>query len=199
VVVFAVQAILPAASANFVTISLGMIPAVVRDLVASPTPFLPDQIGLISYTFLHADIWHIGTNMLFLWVFGDNVEDAMGHVKFLIFYLGAAVLAALAHLVVNPDSTGPLIGASGAVAGVIGAYLVLYPRVRVYTLVRIVVPLPLPIPALWMLGFWIGSQFFYAFVASGEPVAWWAHIGGFAAGVAFVAAFKRPEVKLLGR
>ncbi|NOZ32683.1 MAG: rhomboid family intramembrane serine protease [Alphaproteobacteria bacterium] len=199
VVIFAVQFVLPASSADFLTVSFGMIPIVVRDIVVSPAPFLPDQIGLLSYAFLHADIWHLGTNMLFLWVFGDNVEDAMGHVKFLLFYIGCAILAALAHLAVNPDSAGPLIGASGAVAGIIGAYLMLYPNVRVYTLVRIIIPLPIPVPASWVLGFWIASQVFYAAVASAEPVAWWAHIGGFVAGVVFVAAFKRSEVKLFGR
>jgi membrane associated rhomboid family serine protease len=136
--------------------------------------------------------------MLFLWVFGDNIEDALGHFRFLIFYFACAILAALAHLLFNLDGNGPLIGASGAVAGVMGAYILLFPHVRVFVLAKIVWMIPLPVPAFLMLGFWVASQLFYALFASGEPVAWWAHVGGFVAGVALAPLLRRRGVKLFG-
>jgi membrane associated rhomboid family serine protease len=180
------------------TIVFGMIPVVLRDVVAGPLPGFPDQVTLITYAFLHADWWHLLGNMLFLWVFGDNVEDALGHVKFVLFYLACAVLAALVHVAFNANAFGPLIGASGAVAGVMGAYILLFPHARVYVLFRIVVPIPLPLPAMWMLGVWLAFQLFYAFAAAGEPVAWWAHIGGMAAGAILCVPLKRHDVELLG-
>jgi rhomboid family protein len=161
-------------------------------------PFAPGAT-LVTYMFFHADIFHLVGNMLFLWVFGDNVEDAMGHLKFLTFFFACAAAAAFTHILFNSTSTAPLVGASGAISGIIGAYLVLYPRVRVYMLVRIVIPLPIPIPALWALGAWIGVQLFNALVPTMEPVAWWAHLGGVATGALLVGLFKRPEVELFGR
>src|SRR5690606_22774524 len=146
----------------------------------------------------HGDWLHLLSNMLFLWIFGDNLEDAMGHLKFLVFYLACAVLAALAHLLVFATSNGPLTGASGAVAGVVGGYILLFPHARVFVLLRIVIPIPLPIPALWMLGVWIATQLFYAVIGSDEPIAWWAHLGGVVAGVALTVPFKRREVPLFG-
>ena len=128
----------------------------------------------------------------------DNIEDAFGHFKFLIFYLACAVLAALAHLLFNLDGNGPLIGASGAVAGVMGAYILLYPHARVFVLARIVWLIPLPVPAFWMLGFWIATQLFFVVMGSDEPVAWWAHLGGFAAGLVLAPLFKSRNVPLFG-
>lgn len=180
------------------TIEFGMIPIVVRDLYPAPLPWLPDWAVFVTYAFLHADWLHLLTNMLFLWVFGDNVEDAFGHVKFLAFYLGCAVLAALSHLVFNLDGNGPLVGASGAVAGVMGAYILLFPHARVFVLARIVWLIPLPVPAFWMLGFWIATQAFYVVIGSTEPVAWWAHLGGFASGLMLAPLLKRRDVPLLG-
>ena len=113
-------------------ITYGMIPAVVSGAVEGPAPWLPDHATILTYMFLHADWLHLLSNRLFLWVFGDNVEDAMGHVKYLVFYLACGVLSGLAHLLLFPGAMGPLVGASGAVAGIIGAYLVLYPKVRVF-------------------------------------------------------------------
>jgi membrane associated rhomboid family serine protease len=136
--------------------------------------------------------------MLFLWIFGDNIEDAMGHGRYLVFYFACAVLAGLAHLFFNVDSNGPLIGASGAVAGVMGAYVLLYPHARLFVLAKIFIPIPLPVPAFWMLGFWLLTQLFYAFMGSTEPVAWWAHIGGLVAGVVLAFIFKRQVVPILG-
>ena len=122
----------------------------------------------------------------------------MGHVKFLAFYLLCAVLAGLTHIAFNFNGNGPLIGASGAVAGVMGAYILLYPHAKVFVLFRIVIPIPLPIPALWMLGVWIATQVFYVVIGSEEPVAWWAHLGGVAAGALLAVPFKRREVPLFG-
>lgn len=195
---YLVQSVLPPAAFEQATIDFGMIPIVVRDLYPQPVPWLPDWANLVTYAFLHADWLHLLTNMLFLWVFGDNIEDAMGHLRFALFYLACAVLAALAHLAFNLNGNGPLIGASGAVAGVMGAYVLLYPHARVFVLARIVIPIPLPVPAFWMLGFWVATQLFYVLIGSDEPVAWWAHLGGFAAGLALAAAFKRRQVPLFG-
>ena len=175
-----------------------MIPIVVRNIVPQPLAWVPDQLPLITYAFLHAGWMHMLLNMLFLFVFGDNIEDALGHLRYLLFYLACAALAAGAHLLMNPDSNGPLIGASGAVAGVMGAYIILYPHARLFVLARLFIPLPLPVPAFWFLGFWIASQLFYVLFATAEPVAWWAHIGGMAAGIVLAILLKRNNVQLLG-
>src|SRR6218665_2526856 len=195
---FLVQAVLPQAAFDQATIDFGMIPIVVRDVYPQPVPWLPDWATLVTYAFLHADWMHLLSNMLFLWVFGDNIEDAMGHLRFLVFYLACAVLAALAHLAFNLVGNGPLVGASGAVAGVMGAYILLYPHARVFVLARIVIPIPLPVPAFWMLGFWVASQVFYVVVDPTAPVGWWAHIGGFIAGIVLATVFRRRGVALLG-
>lgn len=193
---FLLQSMLPPAAWDQATIDYGMIPIVVRDIYPQPVPWLPDWATLFTYAFLHIDWLHLLTNMLFLWVFGDNIEDALGHVKFLLFYLACGALAALAHLAFNLNDNSSLIGASGAVAGVMGAYILLYPHARVFVLARIVIPIPLPVPAFWMLGFWIATQLFYAVIGSGGPVAWWAHLGGFAAGMVLVIPLKRRDVAL---
>ena len=198
VLVFLFQSILPPAQFDAVAIQFGMIPLVVRDVAVLTGAPLPAEFTFVTYAFLHADWIHLLTNMFFLWIFGDNIEDALGHVGYFVFYLLCAAAAAGAHLLVNPDMGGPLIGASGAVAGVMGAYVMLYPHARVFVLAKIIIPLPLPLPAFWMLGVWIATQFFYAFVAADEPVAWWAHIGGAAAGAALVPFMKRREVVLFG-
>lgn len=195
---FLVQSLLPPAAFDQATIDFGMIPVVVRDLYPQPVPWLPDWATLVTYEFLHADWLHVLTNMLFLWIFGDNIEDAMGHLKFFLFYIACGVCAALAHLAFNFDGNGPLIGASGAVAGVMGAYVLLYPHARVFVLARIVIPIPLPVPAFWMLGFWVATQLFYVLIGSDEPVAWWAHLGGFVTGVVLAAGLRRRQVPLLG-
>nr|WP_295889655.1 rhomboid family intramembrane serine protease [uncultured Devosia sp.] len=195
---FLLQSVLPQAAFDQATIDFGMIPIVVRNVYPQPVPWLPDWATLVTYAFLHADWLHLLSNMLFLWVFGDNIEDAMGHIKYLLFYLACAVCAALAHLAFNMGDNGPLIGASGAVAGVMGAYILLYPHARVFVLARLVIPIPLPVPAFWMLGFWVATQLFYVVVGSDQPVAWWAHLGGFAAGLVLAAGFRRREVALLG-
>jgi membrane associated rhomboid family serine protease len=196
--VFLLQLAMGSYGFQWFAVEYGMVPIVVRNVVEQPVAWLPDWANLVTYAFLHGDWLHLLSNMLFLWIFGDNIEDALGHVKFLVFYLLCAVLAGLAHLALNFDSTSPLIGASGAVAGVMGAYILLYPHARVFVLMRIVIPIPLPIPALWMLGVWIATQIFNVVVGSQEPVAWWAHLGGIAAGMLLAVPFKRREVPLFG-
>ena len=181
-------------------ISFGVIPAVITDARVLPPEYaiLPEEATLVSYAFLHANFWHLAGNMLFLWVFGDNVEDAVGHVRFLVFYLLCAIGGALAHVAVSPNSELPLIGASGATAGIVTAYLILHPRVRVWVLVfgRI----PLPISALWALGAWIGFQFIAVFGASGSGgVAWWTHIGGIVTGALLIPFMRRRDVPLFDR
>ncbi len=166
----------------------------------APTPVsvealpVPERYTLLSYMFFHGDIFHIFGNMLFLWVFGDNVEDAMGHARFLLFYLACGVLAGLMHTLMQTGSTVPLIGASGAVAGVIAAYLMLHPRIRVWVIALKI--LPLRISALLALGAWIATQVVMVFVPQAGPVAWWAHIGGLIAGAVLVVVLKRPGVPL---
>lgn len=179
--------------------SLGFIPAVVFDY-ATLEPSLvmvPPDATLITYAFLHTDIIHLASNMLFLWVFGDNVEDALGHVRFLIFYLACAVAGALVHGLVMPQSPGPLIGASGAVSGVVAAYLLLHPKVRVWVLVLF--RFPLPLPAFLPLIFWIGQQFFMLAVDDRSGVSWGAHVGGIVAGALLVLVMRRRGVPLFDR
>ncbi len=152
---------------------------------------------LFTYMFFHADIFHLLGNMLFLWVFGDNVEDAMGHAKFLFFYLACGVFAGLFHAWMLPDSDLPLIGASGAVAGVIAAYLMLHPRVGVWVLAFKFIPLR--ISAGLLLGIWIALQVAMVAVSDAGPTAWWAHIGGLLAGAALILVLRRPGVPLFDK
>jgi membrane associated rhomboid family serine protease len=159
----------------------------------SPPVFPGKQVYLavIYSMFLHGSWLHIGGNMLFLWVFGNNIEDRMGWFPYLLFYLVAGVVATLAHVAVQPASTVPLIGASGAVAGVMGAYLVLFPNVQIRSLLIFILVLIRDIPAKWLLGFWFVFQFF---TNPAEGVAWVAHVGGFVFG-ALVAFLLRDRLR----
>jgi membrane associated rhomboid family serine protease len=156
-----------------------------------------EEATLLTYMFFHADVFHLVGNMLFLWVFGDNVEDAMGHLRFLVFYLACGVFAALFHAWMLPDSDLPLIGASGAVAGVIAAYLMLHPRVGVWVLAFKVIPLR--ITAGLALGVWIALQVVMVAMPDMGPVAWWAHIGGLIAGAVLILFMRRPGVPLFDK
>jgi len=158
---------------------------------------LAEQTTLLTYMFFHADAFHLAGNMLFLWVFGDNVEDAVGHARFLLFYLACGVFAGLLHAFMLPDSELPLIGASGAVAGVIAAYLMLHPRVNVWVLAFKVIPLR--ISAGLALGAWIVLQIIMVALPETGPVAWWAHIGGLIAGAVLIVFLRRPGVPLFDR
>ena len=152
---------------------------------------------LFSYMFFHFDIFHLGGKMLFLCVFGDNVEDALGHFKFLVFYLACGAAGALAHTAMMADSGTPLIGASAGVAGVIAAYLMLHPKVTVWVLVMRI--FPVRITAAVALGFWVAIQIIAVMMPQVGPVAWWAHIGGLIAGALLVVIMRRPGVPLFDR
>ncbi|MFG1477342.1 rhomboid family intramembrane serine protease [Xanthobacter sp. V4C-4] len=178
-------------------ISFGAIPAVVCGAAVLPEGYLapPPDLTLATYMFLHGSWLHLAGNMAFLWVFADNVEDAMGHLRFLAFYLLCGVAAGLAHVLAQPHSEAPLVGASGAVAGVIAAYLVLHPNIRLWALVFL--KLPLRVPAYLVIGAWLAVQIWQAVAAGDQDTAWWAHLGGFAAGAALVTVMRRPGVALL--
>jgi len=159
-------------------------------------------VAVLTSMFLHGGLLHVGGNMLFLWIFGDNVEDRMGHGRFVVFYLLCGAAAALAQTAMSPDSVVPMVGASGAVAGVMGAYFVLYPHSRIVTLIPLFVFFHvMEVPALVFLGLWFVLQFVsgvgsIAAATGGEPaggIAFWAHVAGFVAGVSGVLVFRRPE------
>ena len=158
---------------------------------------IAERWTLLSYMFLHGNWLHLFGNMLFLWVFGDNVEDALGHFRFLIFYVLCGVFGGLTHSWLLPTSALPLIGASGAVAGVIAAYLMLHPNVRVWVLV--LWRFPLPLNAGLVLGFWVALQIFNALTETGDNVAWWAHVGGLTAGAFLILFMRQPGVPLFDR
>lgn len=180
-------------------LGLGYIPAVMNDFAdLSPSMVLvPEPATYITYAFMHGDIMHLGGNMLFLWVFGDNIEDALGHVKYLIFYLLCAIAGAWLHGFLAPESDAPLIGASGAVAGIVAAYLILHPSVRIWVLAfgRI----PLRIPAWIPLLLWVGLQFFMLIAMPEDMVSWAAHAGGIIAGALLVLVLRRRGVPLFDR
>lgn len=165
--------------------------------VSSDAIALPERATLLTYMFLHGDVMHLLGNMLFLWVFGDNVEDAMGHARFLVFYLVCGVAGGLLHSLMVPDSHDALIGASGAISGVIAAYLMLHPRVGVWVLAFKFIPLR--ISAALALGLWIVFQFVMALLPQVGPTAWWAHVGGLMTGALLVPLMRRPGVPLFGR
>jgi membrane associated rhomboid family serine protease len=153
---------------------------------------------LLTSMFMHGGWLHIIGNMWFLWIFGNNVEDSMGHGRYVTFYLVCGVLAALAQIFASPHSAAPMIGASGAISGVMGAYLVLYPRVRVHTLLFLgFFVTTIAVPAYLMLLYWIFLQFisgvFSAAAGTQGGVAFMAHVGGFVAGAALIKLFARPE------
>lgn len=156
--------------------------------------------GLASSMFMHGGWMHIIGNMWFLWVFGDNVEDAMGPVRFAIFYVVCGLCAAAAQIFGDTGSTTPMVGASGAIGGVMGAYIMLFPRVKVHMFVIIIVIFTtFRVPAVAMLGYWIAVQVLGGVAsmgATGGGVAFWAHVGGFAAGAALVWVFKDEELLL---
>ena len=156
----------------------------------TPRNFFANERGawltLLTAMFLHGGFMHLGGNMLYLWIFGNNVEDAMGHVRFLVFYLACGIAASFAQALAEPQLTMPMVGASGAISGVLAAYVLIYPQARI----RVIIPLgfllyPTKISAIYVVGFWFIIQLFSALIAQpGAPgTAWWAHVGGFAAGI----------------
>lgn len=178
---------------------LGMIPAVIFGIHTLPAPLeiVPSYMTLITGLFLHGGWTHLIFNMVFLWVFGNNVEDSMGHARFLAFYIVCGIASSFVHAYSLPTSVAPLIGASGAISGVLGAYLILHPRARLLVLFMHVIPIRLP---AWIVLFtWIGLQFFnlQAATPGSGGVAWWAHIGGFFIGMILIIPFRRAGVPLL--
>jgi membrane associated rhomboid family serine protease len=155
---------------------------------------LPTWATIFSSMFLHGGFFHLGGNMMFLWVFGDNLEDRLGHVKYLLFYLVAGVGAALAQLAVDPTSQTPLVGASGAISGVMGAYMLLFPFNRIKTLIVMFLITAIEIPAAWLLGLWFAWQLVQGLMSLGVSqsvdIAFFAHVGGFVSGVAIMAVYK---------
>jgi membrane associated rhomboid family serine protease len=160
----------------------------------------PTWFTALSSMFMHGGLLHIGGNMLFLWVFGNNVEDAMGRVRFVVFYLLGGLAAMALQTAVGPDAAVPSVGASGAVAAVLGGYLLIYPRARVLTLVFLFVFFTfIQIPAMFFLVIWFGQQLLFGYLDYVDPtgggggVAYFAHIGGFAFGLAAIKAFARYQ------
>lgn len=166
---------------------------------AAQVGFEDSLFPLISYMFMHADFLHLAANMWMIHIFADNVEDVFGHARFLVFYGLCGFAALLLHMLFNLDSTVPVLGASGAIAGVMGAYFRLYPHARVLTLIPIIIlPWFVNLPAVFFLGIWFLIQVFSgigqaAADSGGGGVAWWAHAGGFAAGFALTPLFKRAD------
>lgn len=199
VIVFLYQQILPGEQEQALLLSFGMLPAVLFDQreLAPGLAVLPAELTLLSSMFLHLNWMHLIGNMAFLWVFGDNVEDSMGHWRFMVFYIACGMIASFTHALVQSDSISPLIGASGGVSGLIGAYLMLHPRVKIIVLVMM--KLPLWLPAYWIIGFWIGLQIFSVVTGVGGDTAWFAHIGGLIAGAVMIPFFKYDSVPLFDR
>jgi membrane associated rhomboid family serine protease len=209
--VIPIRDVIPSRTTPYVTIALILLNVLVFLLMPPADSAAFDQFirtwgvtpatftwpSVATAMFVHAGFGHLLSNMLFLWIFGDNIEDRMGHGRYLLFYAMCGVAAALLQLVFEAGSTVPMVGASGAIAGVLGAYLVLFPHSRVLTLVFIVF---VEVPAVFLLGLWFATQLLSGLgtLAIVRPedmggVAFWAHAGGFAAGAALVLLFRRPE------
>ena len=192
IIVFIFQMMLGSNNEAFIY-QFALIPADVTNMVSLGAIF-----DIFTSMFMHAGLAHIGGNMLYLWIFGDNVEDRLGSVKYLFFYIVGGVVASLTHIITNPGSQIPTVGASGAIAAVLGAYLVLYPSQKVLTLIPLGFWMRMTmLPASIVLGLWFVLQFFQGVMSLGMAdvggVAFWAHIGGFVSGVVLGWLFKKPE------
>jgi rhomboid family protein len=194
-VVFLYESLLAATPRGLVALlfQFGVVPSHVTAALGAGSDFNPGAAVLPIFTsmFLHASWLHVGGNMLFLWIFGDNIEDYLGHFKYLVFYLASGVAASFLHILLNLNSRVPSVGASGAIAGVMGGYLVLYPRARV--LVWFPILFLFHLPAWLMLGYWFVVQFLSGTATAiartsqtSGGVAFWAHVGGFVAGIVMI-------------
>ena len=198
VLVFFYQASLPPRPSEAFVFQYGAIPALVlgeADLPPSIAVGIAAYGTLVTSMFLHGGWMHLIGNMLYLWIFGNNVEDVMGHARFVMFYLLCGILAALSHAVTDPTSTIPMVGASGAISGVLGAYILLFPRAHVLVFMPGVGMMR--VAAGVVLGLWFFMQLLSGGMSIGGPgggVAFFAHIGGFVAGMVLIRFFKRPEV-----
>jgi membrane associated rhomboid family serine protease len=202
--------LLSKAGTQQVAYAFGVVPAVLtgREFLPVQMQLIPAWASAFTSLFLHGGFWHLAGNMLYLWVFGNNIEEAMGHVRFLIFYLLCGLAAVAAQVLLNPAAEIPMVGASGAISGVLGAYMLLFPRARV------LLGLPLGFlivqlgrfPAIWVLAAWFLMQLIMGSIAAAQApgdseggIAFGAHLGGFIAGLAFVTVFKRRAVPLWRR
>jgi membrane associated rhomboid family serine protease len=184
-------------------LGLGLVPAVLtgKAELAPALYVVPAPLTVLTSMFLHGGWMHLIGNMLYLWIFGNNVEDAMGHGRYLVFYLLCGIAAALAQTIADPGSRLPMVGASGAIAGVLGAYLLLHPRANVGVLLVILIYIRvIAVPAVIVLGLWFAMQLWDGAHTPTDKggVAYMAHIGGFIAGMVLVPFFKRPWVPLFG-
>ena len=158
----------------------------------SPKTDVPIPATLLTSMFIHGNLLHLGGNMLYLWIFGNNIEDSLGHLRFVLFYFICGLIATFSHIMITPNSTVPLIGASGAIAGVLGGYLLLYPRAKVDTLFILIIFIKIiRIPAFILLTLWFVLQVLNSM--EGGSVAWYAHIGGFIAGFLLVKPFRKKK------
>lgn len=201
VLVFFYQVSLGQKAQQLFVYQYGAIPAAVVGAQSLPPQLeaIPPFATLFSSIFLHGSWMHLIGNMWYLWIFGNNIEEAMGRFRFIVFYLACGLLASLSHILSNPGSAIPSIGASGAIAGVLGAYILLYPKARVLTLIFLGFFIRLLfIPAWIILGFWFVFQLLSGGLAGDQTtggVAFWAHVGGFIAGAFLVGVFKRRDVR----
>jgi membrane associated rhomboid family serine protease len=192
IAVFVYQQTLPPHALQVFRSANATIPAQIPGWFSGHVPLGAAFLPLLTSMFLHSGFMHIAGNMLFLWIFGDNVEDFFGHLPYLLFYLVCGVSAGLLHVLFNLNSIIPAVGASGAISGVMGAYALLYPRARILTLVFVFL---VPIPAIFILGYWFLLQFLGGISAMGAAatggVAWWAHVGGFLTGISLTKLVQR--------
>ncbi|MFY9270528.1 MAG: rhomboid family intramembrane serine protease [Candidatus Manganitrophaceae bacterium] len=187
---------------NDFVLTFGAIPANLAHGLVGGKPALLAASSVFTSMFLHGGWMHLVGNMLYLWIFGNNIEDATGHLRFIFFYLLCGFVAAYTHALTNVASHVPMVGASGAISGVLGAYLLLYPHAKILTLVPIGFFIQvIQIPAVLVLGFWFFVQFLNAILGLGEVggIAWFAHIGGFLAGMVLIYPFKKKGRKRRGR
>jgi membrane associated rhomboid family serine protease len=191
-IVFLYEITLPHRAQIALAMTFGTVPVRFSHLLADHGHLEAALLPLLTSMFLHAGIAHLLGNMLFLWIFGDNVEDFFGHIGYLGFYLFCGIASGLIHIVFNLNANVPAVGASGAISGVMGAYILLYPRARVLTLVLIFL---VPLPAFIILGYWFLLQFAAGISSFGAAatggVAWWAHIGGFLTGLLITAMSRK--------
>lgn len=196
--VFLYQVSLPSQPGEIFVYQYGAIPALVfghTDLPESISAPIPAYSTLLTSMFLHGGWMHLIGNLLYLWIFGNNIEDVMGHGRYVVFYSACGILAALSHALTDPFSTVPMVGASGAISGVLGAYILLFPHARVLVLVPGIGITR--VPAGIVLGMWFIMQVLsggMSIGSGGGGVAFFAHIGGFVAGMVLIGFFKRPEV-----
>lgn len=202
VLVFLWQMTLGPQGGQMAVYALGVIPAVLLGDAELPSDvaMVGPWATVITSMFLHGGILHLLGNMLYLWIFGDNVEDSMGHVRFIVFYVLCGIAAVFAQALPDPSSQVPMIGASGAISGVLGAYLLLFPHARILVLIPLgFIMHSTRLPAMWVLLLWFGLQFLSSAMqqAGGGGVAFRAHIGGFIAGLVLIPLFKHRNVRLL--